>query len=269
MKVLWLIGVILFNGWSPVFACSVLPTEAFRSPLEVIESATAVRLVILEKAVAQENQILYSFRVLENLKGTKLSKYELLLAGSWPGSTTSIGNHSKYDFWIRSIGGTPLSPSCTIRPSFQLQYKYLIVDVQGLSQIAFEQINTENDHWLIFARNVVKGTTRTSPVLTYSELLEQFSSIHIYNCPSPTPPRELRPRLALSLRGLPPIKPPIPHVADGFSCAREIQFAFLGTDISNDSLLVPVVDGYLDFTQLSRGFELVPENKIALKQIKP
>jgi len=249
-------------------ACSVLPEEAFRSQVEVVKNATAIRLVVLESAALESEVIRYSFRVLDSIKGSDKERYELKLSGNLPGSTVQLGDHSQYDFWTHSMGGTRLSSYCKIRPSFQIQHQYLVFEVEGQSQIAFEQIVSDSDRWLNFVRQTVDDGQQLGPVLSIRELLDQFSSIHIYDCPTMSPPRESAPRLVSSIRGGSPENSPIPQSVDGFSCLHEEQFAYLGSGTSNKYLLVPIRNEVLELSQLARGLELVPKNRISLKEIQ-
>ena len=259
--------ILLLVSAPTVLACSVPPDGIWRPHLQVLKEANYVALVELLSAESADNLISYQFKVLENIKGEPREAYEIVLEGDLPGSTIDMGGHTNFQFWTRSAGGSKYTSFCSVRPSFQILYQYLIVEVDSVSHLSYEMIWDENDRWLNFVRNTASEGHTMVPVLSPSELLTQFSSIHIYDCPGLSRPMKSVPHLTSSIRGSVPENPPFPRKADGFSCSVEKSFAYLGTNIDYERLLIPIRNGQLDFNEIARGLELVPDNVLSIGEL--
>lgn len=249
-------------------ACSVLPKEIFRPPLEIVQNADSIMLLELESANSSAKGINYTFRVVENLFGVDRLEYELFISKNLPGYTAVTPSHTNYEFWTHSHGSSSITSYCTVRPSFQIHHQYLVIDIKGASGIAFEKIHGPEDRWLKFVKHQINEYGVKESILTSEELIKQFSSIHIYECLNPSRANEDSPSIIETIRGVPPQHPLNPNsIFNGFSCLQEEKFAYLYSSAERPFLLVPIRSGYMDFSYYARGIELVPGNRISLNEL--
>jgi hypothetical protein len=206
--------VIIIYIFTPVYACVVAPRSSVIHHAELINQTEAI---VLAKAigfdyVSQRGGVgyRYYFETFEVLKGElkktfylefqrppfydfdekfleKVSTDKSLLSNDFKGHRNPV-------FWNNGGGRIGVAPNCGIYPFFIRPKKYLIFQNKPNKPFhfkGFEQIESQNDKWLLAVRKVIQNPSITSGFSqTPFEYLRGTKSVYYIKCSEEPDKRE-------------------------------------------------------------------------------
>lgn len=159
-----LLSALLISFISPI--CFIPPPEMMYSHDELIENTENILLVEcisteqipfkkrIQKKMGVESYTLYSFRIIENLKGTTMQEFTWTNIRKTPYSPEEYNNHKDSVFWTQNAGRSTISiGACGATHSFKPENKYLIFSGSTANRKSTECVNNPNDLWLQYVKN--------------------------------------------------------------------------------------------------------------------
>jgi hypothetical protein len=155
----FIISLSIFNS---AFACyapsGALEIEHSRLVVETptIALATAISSVPEQGSSLAKEPGIYTFKVIETLKGTPANEItlrgDLDLKGLWD---TTFSNHNDKEFWVNKSGRLGNIGDCvtTPPPEFIIGKNYLLLIGGPDDSKKFERIDSSQDKWLVFVKS--------------------------------------------------------------------------------------------------------------------
>jgi len=128
-------------------------------PVKAIADIEAVKSIkALSENLHKNSQVsvMYSFDVLETIKGAKTTSVQLSLPiVLFEKPRSNLDDHSEESaFWSdKSVGRAEITPACLLTTYFDFGDVYLLVLPENYTKKSFERLSGINDPWLKYVRH--------------------------------------------------------------------------------------------------------------------